>query len=69
MRFSLLTSSASNFYSHLPDVRLYSNQEGKSALQLWGTYWHDIRPDAVVEDEDKEAFKAHMEALWCSDVL
>ena len=41
-----------------------------SALQVWGLDQFLTRPSAVVEDEDedKEAFKAHMEAL-CADVL
>ena len=44
-------------------------QFGKSALQVWGislNYWQDQH--AEVEDEDKEAFKAHVEALL-ADVL
>ena len=44
-------------------------QSWKSALQVWGillNYWRD--QDAEVEDDDKEVFKAHVEALF-ADVL
>ena len=48
------------------DVRCFKN--GKSALQVWGIPSVQRDQDAVVEDEDKDAFKAHMEALL-ADVL
>ena len=45
-------------------------QHHKSALQVWGLRkqkdWRDR--GRVVEDEDKEALRAHVEALF-SDVL
>ena len=50
-------------------ISLCMLQSGKSALQVWGissNYWQD--QDAEMEDEDKEAFKAHVEALF-TDVL
>ena len=43
-------------------------QSGRSALQVWGIPSYQRDQDAVVEDEDKEAFKAHVEALF-ADVL
>ena len=43
-------------------------QSGRSALQVWGIPSDQRDQDAVVEDEDKEAFKAHVEALF-ADVL
>ena len=41
---------------------------GKSALQVWGIPSSQTDIDAVVEDDDKEAFRVHMEALF-ADVL
>ena len=43
-------------------------QSGKSALQVWGISSSQGNQDAEVDDEDKEAFKAHVEALF-ADVL
>ena len=44
-------------------------QSGQSALQVWGIYSNDWEgQDAEVEDEDKEVFEAHVEALF-ADVL
>ena len=45
---------------------LYWVQTGKSALQVWGiSLRFGSHQDAVVEDEHKEAFEAHTEALMC----
>ena len=43
-------------------------QSEKSALQVWGIPSDERNQQAEVEDEDKEAFKAHAEALF-ADVL
>ena len=46
-------------------------QDGKSALQVWGGQFWDspwMKKDEAAEDEDKEAFRAHVEALF-ADVL
>ena len=43
-------------------------QSGQSALQVWCIPSDQRNQHAVVEDEDKEAFKAHVEALF-TDVL
>ena len=44
------------------------HQHDKSALQVWGIPSDQRDQDVEVEDEEKEAFRAHVEALF-ADVL
>ena len=49
-------------------VDLLLGQRGKSALQVWGIVHGDKDDFAVVEDEDKEAFRTHVDVIF-ADVL
>ena len=42
----------------------FASQDGKSALQVWGIPSDQRDQDVEVEDEDKEAFQAHVEAVF-----
>ena len=43
-------------------------QNGKSVLQVWGIELDQDDQNAEVEDEGKDAFRAHVEAVF-ADVL
>ena len=43
---------------------LILRQRGLSALEVWGILAYDGDQDARVEDEDKEAFMAHVNAIF-----
>ena len=44
----------------IPDIE----QRGHSALQVWGISVLQDDQDAVVDDENKEAFGAHVDAMF-----
>ena len=53
--------------SHICFYYIFFSQRGHSALQVWGiSVWASCDP--LVEDAEKEAFRAHVEALF-ADVL